>query len=86
MVDDKLIGQLKKYIKEHYQLAGEPVSQNLQGGLTNKHGLRNLVQHSHRPPVPSFENIANTLSRFIGKERKSETFSRCWNDCGKRKG
>jgi len=75
MVDDKLIGQLKKYIKEHYQLAGEPVPQNLPGDLTKVKGLGNLVQHSHRPSVPSFEDIANTLSRFIGKERKSETFS-----------
>jgi hypothetical protein len=75
MVDDNLIGQLKKYIKEHYKLAGEPLPPEQPEGLTKRKGLGKLVQHSHQPSVPSFEDIADTLSRFIGKERKSETFS-----------
>jgi len=75
MVDDKLIGKLKKFIQKNYQLTGELTAQKTPKSLTKNKSLGNLVQHMHQPSGSSFRDINDTLSRFIKKERKSETFS-----------
>jgi len=97
MINDKLIQQLKEYIKENYQLAGEPVSEESQEFSTGRTLLKkmpgfpsgrkfgNLTQ-SVQPSRPSFKNLTDTLSQFISKERKSETFSSMLERLRKEKG
>jgi len=99
MVDDKLVEQLKAYIKKHYELAGIPASVELpdissrtrrrvrgSGLSSGKNPLGNLVCNMQKPSRPSFENIADTLAGFIRKERKSETFSIMLDRLRKEKG
>jgi hypothetical protein len=98
MIDDRLIQQLKTYITEHYQLAGEPASEELQelsAGrtmLSKMHGLEPAgkpfgnAARNIRPPVPSFKELTDTLAKFISKERKSETFSAMLERLRKEKG
>jgi len=84
MINDSLIKQLKEYIKEHYQLAGEPTEvQEFSTGRTllkktpgfpSGRNFGNLTQ-SVQPSGSSFKNLTDTLAKFISKERKSETFS-----------
>jgi len=95
MINDRLIQQLKGYIKENYQLAGEPTA--IQGLSTERtilkkiHGypsgrkLGNLTQ-SIQPSGHSFKDLTDTLSKFISKERKSETFSPMLERLRKEKG
>ena len=96
MINDKLIKELKEYIKKHYQLAGEPAPEKLSSLLGNMRPLGRLpgfpaedMFQSHRPQrrtFPSFEDIADTLSDFISKEKKGETFSIMLDRLRKEKG
>jgi hypothetical protein len=83
MINDKLIQDLKEYIKENYQLTGEPTA--IQGFSTERTMLKkmpgfpsggkfgNLTQ-SIQPSRRSFKDLTNTLAKFISKERERETF------------
>jgi ABC-type uncharacterized transport system fused permease/ATPase subunit len=62
MIDDSLVQNLKAYIREKYELLG--------GILPGKGSVKPF-----RPPVSRFGNVADDLSRFIRKERNTETFS-----------
>jgi len=95
MINDKLIKQLKTYIKENYQLAGEPAEQQelLIGktilkkmpGFSSGKRLGNLTQ-GVQPSGRSFKDLTETLSKFISKERESETFSSMLERLRKEKG
>ena len=94
MINDKLIKQLKTYIKENYQLAGESELQEFATGSTilkKPHGFPsggkfgNLTQ-GVQPSGRSFKDLTETLSKFISKERESETFSSMLERLRKEKG
>jgi hypothetical protein len=97
MINDKLIQQLKEYIKDNYQLAGEPVSEEQQEfptgrtllkkmpGFSSGRKLGNLTQ-GMQPSGRSFKSLADTLSQFINKEREIETFSAMLERLRKEKG
>jgi hypothetical protein len=61
MVDASLVQMLKAYIKEKYELLGGILPGKKRTGLG--------------PPVSRFGNVRDDLSRFLKKERTTETFS-----------
>jgi hypothetical protein len=69
MIDNNLISQLKAFIRKRYELVDKPVLRKIPGNFAT--GSINLNTNASR----SFENLTDTLTRFIKKERKSETFS-----------
>ena len=73
MVDDKLVKRLKTYIRKHYELVEESESSSVK--LPGMPSLRELTRGINGPLTGSFDSISDTLSRFIKKEKKSETFS-----------
>ena len=75
MVDDKLEKKLKAFIKKHYQLTGEPVPEEKPGSKARRKSVEKLAHGMHGRSGLSFEDIADTLTKFIRKERKIETFS-----------
>jgi len=75
MVDDNIIQQLKAYIREHYELASDPAPEKPALFPTGKKPFGKLAHGIGGRTRPSFMDISDTLSDFIGKERKSETFS-----------
>jgi len=95
MINDKLIQQLKEYIKENYQLAGEPTEQQeisigrtmlkKMPGFSSGRKLKNLTQ-GVQPSGRSFKDLTDTLAKFISKERESETFSAMLERLRKEKG
>jgi hypothetical protein len=81
MIDDGLIQRLKAYIKKNYELIGKPLIEKQPdrlsetgGSVMNRGSLGKLARGMHSGPS-HFEELTETLSRFIKKERKTETFS-----------
>jgi len=74
MIDDNTIQRLKAYIQEHYELASDPVPEIAARLQAGKGPFGKLARGMVRRARPSFKDISDSLSDFIGKERKSETF------------
>jgi hypothetical protein len=78
MVNDKLLKQLKTYIAKHYQLVTESPLEEIRKVSLSKFSnvtMKSMAHMHHPRRGPSFEDITGTLSDFIRKERKSDTFS-----------
>ena len=72
MIDDNLIEQLKAFIRECYELAEKPAQRKLPFFLS---GMRPEKKIKDIGPGHTFEGLADSLSGFIEKNRKTDTFS-----------
>lgn len=75
MIDDNLIIQLKDFIRKNYELVEKPAHKKTLGFTSGKTSKKFSGMSPHNRSGHSFEDLSDTLSGFIKKKRKNETFS-----------